>query len=90
MTWRKTSKKRDVKSTYPALAAWYKDMALAHLNFNDTGHQIGMKMISDYKASDAYNADPSYADAMIPVWDAEHADMVEDTAGVKQEINSFK
>lgn len=71
-------------------AMWFREMAAAHLAFNDKGHVLVTKAINTYRMSDEYKADPSYADGMTEVWNSIHADQVQETAEVRAMIDSFK
>ena len=79
-----------LKDESPTMASWYKDMAQAHIGFNTPAHALITKLIGEYKASDEYKEHPEYADGMMAVWNAVHADMVAKTAEVSAMITSFK
>lgn len=80
----------ELKDDCPQAALWYRDMAAAHIAFNTNGHAVVTKMISDYRASDAYREHPEYADGMMDAWNAIHADVVKKTAEVQAMISTFK
>lgn len=79
-----------LRSTNPAEAAWYKEMAAAHLGFNAKAHDLIGALITAYKASEDYKNHPEYADGMMAVWTGMHADMIADTARVKAMVDTFK
>ena len=79
-----------LKSANAAEAAWYKEMALAHLTFNTKAHELVVAQISAYKAGKDYAEHPEYADGMMAVWNDRHADLMADTARVRAMIDAFK
>ena len=80
----------DLHDENPQAASWYKEMAAAHLNFNTNGHAIITKLIGDYKTSEEYKMHPEYADGMMAVWNAEHADLIKRSAEVQSMISTYK
>ena len=52
-----------LKTECPEAAAWYREMANAHIAFNTNGHALVKKMIEAYKAGEDYKKKPEYADA---------------------------
>lgn len=79
-----------LKDKHPNIAAWYKEMASAHLNFNTKGHELVAAEIRSYRESPDYMQHPEYADGMKAVWDDKHADMIAKTAKVRAMIDTFK
>lgn len=79
-----------VKAECPEAGAWYKEMAMAHLNFNTNGHNAVKKMIESYKASEEYKRNPNYADGMMAAWEAVHNDLIAKTAEVKAMVEGYK
>lgn len=79
-----------LKAESPEAAAWYREMANAHIGFNAKGHEVAKKLIDAYKASDDYKRDPHYADGMLAAWNAIHNDLTARTAEVKAMIDGFK
>lgn len=79
-----------LKAESPEAAAWYREMASAHIGFNSKGHEVAKKLIDAYKASDGYKRDPHYADGMLAAWNAIHDDLIEKTAEVKAMVDGFK
>lgn len=79
-----------LRNEHPAEAAWYREMSLAHLNFNTKAHDLIAALITNYKKSDAYNQHPEYAEGMMAVWNAKHADLIKETARVRSMIDTFK
>lgn len=80
----------ELKGESPEAAAWYKDMAAAHLGFNQSGHTAVKKLIETYKGTESYKNNPVYADGMINAWQAVHADLTARTAEVKAMIDGWK
>lgn len=80
----------ELKAEYPEAGAWYREMAIAHINFNANGHAAVKKLIEGYKASEEYRRNPSYADGMIDAWTVIHDDLIAKTAEVKAMIEGYK
>lgn len=80
----------ELRKEYPEAAAWYREMAVAHLDFNRDGHQTITQMIEKYKASDDYKRKPEYADGMMTVWKAIHEDLIAKSAEVRAMIEGYK
>lgn len=80
----------DIKAECPEAAAWYREMANAHIAFNSNGHSAVKKLIDAYKASEEYKRNPGYADGMIAAWSAMHDNMAARSAEVKAMIDGFK
>lgn len=80
----------ELKSEYPEAASWYREMAAAHIGFNQSGHAAVKKLIETYKASDEYKRKPEFADGMIAAWEAMHNELVSKAAEVKAMIDGFK
>ena len=74
----------------PEAAAWYREMASAHVGFNINGHAVIKKMIESYKSSDDYKRNPEYANGMIVAWEAIHNDLISKTAEIKAMIDGWK
>lgn len=79
-----------LKDSDPQSAAWYKDMASAHINFNTAGHTAIAKLITDYKETPDYKNRADYYAGMLDVWNAKHADIVRETAEIQAMITTFK
>lgn len=79
-----------LKAEFPAEAAWYREMASAHIAFNTKAHELVRAQIDKYKQSDSYRDHPEYADGMMAVWNDKHADMVAYASRVKGMIDAFK
>ena len=79
-----------LKTECPEAAAWYREMANAHIAFNTNGHALVKKMIEKYKASDDYKRKAEYADGMIAVWKAIHDDLIAKSAEVRAMIEGYK
>lgn len=80
----------ELKAEFPEAAAWYREMAAAHINFNSNGHATVKKLIDAHKNSEEYKRNPAYADGMIAAWTVIHDDLVAKTAEVKAMIDGFK
>lgn len=79
-----------MKEKYPAAAAWFKDMAAAHLGFNVKAHELVASEINAYKSGNEYKEHPQYADGMMAVWTDRHADLIAKSAKVKAMVDTFK
>lgn len=80
----------DLKAECPEAAAWYRDMANAHIAFNTAGHAAVKKLIEAHKAGEEYKRNPAYADGMIAAWSAMHDDMAAKAAEVRAMIDGFR
>lgn len=80
----------ELKAEHPDAAAWYKEMAAAHIGFNTNGHAAVKKYIEAYKATEAYRANPAFADGMLGAWTALHNDLIAKTAEVKAMIDGYR
>ena len=80
----------ELRNEYPEAAAWYREMANAHIAFNTNGHALVKKMIEAYKASDDYKKKPEYAEGMIAAYSAMHDELMEKTAEVRAMIEGYK
>ena len=79
-----------LKTECPEAAAWYREMANAHIAFNTNGHALVKKMIEAYKSGDDYKKNPEYADGMIAAYSAMHDELIEKTAEVRAMIEGYK
>nr|DAL30166.1 MAG TPA_asm: hypothetical protein [Caudoviricetes sp.] len=80
----------ELKAESPEAAAWYREMASAHLGFNSKGHEVIKKLIENYKNSEEYKRNPAFADGMLGAWNAIHDDLIAKTAEVKAMVEGFK
>lgn len=80
----------ELKAESPEAAAWYREMANAHLGFNSKGHEVSKKLIETYKNSEEYKRNPAFADGMLGAWNAIHDDLIAKTAEVKAMVDGFK
>lgn len=80
----------ELKAECPEAAAWYREMANAHIAFNANGHAAVKKLIDAYKSGDEYKRNPAYADGMIAAWSAMHENMVAKSAEVRAMIDGYK
>lgn len=74
---------------YPDVAEWYRDMANAHLSFNNRAHEMIIDLIDKYNRSDEHANHPEYAAGMMAVWQDLHNDLVADNARVRAIVDSF-
>lgn len=79
-----------LKAESPEAAAWYREMAQAHIGFNSKGHEVIKKLIEAYKASEEYKRNPAFADGMMGAWNAIHDDLIAKTAEAKAMVEGFK
>ena len=70
-----------------AAADWYKDMAAAHLSFNNNGHAAVARLINDAKTK---MADNPLLPGMIAVYEDMHADIMKEAAEVQAMIAAYK
>ena len=80
----------ELKAEAPEAAAWYREMASAHIGFNANGHAAIKKLIEAHKATDEYKRKPEYASGMLAAWEIIHADLQAKTAEVKALIDGWK
>ena len=70
-----------------ATADWYRDMAAAHLRFNDAGHQNVARLIDEVRHKpDASPLTPG----MLAVYEDMHADIIRENAEVQAMIAAYK
>ena len=70
-----------------AAADWYKDMAAAHLAFNQAGHANAKRLIDDAKSK---RADDPLMPGMLAVYEDMHADIMRENAEVQAMISAYK
>lgn len=70
-----------------SMADWYRDMAVAHLGFNATGHQIVTRMIRE---TESKMHDNPKLPGMVEVYKDLHADIMAETAEVQGMISAYK
>ena len=70
-----------------AVADWYKDMAASHLKFNDAGHAVVTRFITDAKEKMASNP---MLPGMLAAYEDIHADVVKDAAEAQAMIAGYK
>ena len=70
-----------------AAADWYKDMAAAHMAFNQAGHANVKRLIDEAKTK---KADDKLMPGMIAVYEDLHADIMRESAEVQAMIASYK
>jgi hypothetical protein len=69
-----------------AVADWYKDMAAAHIAFNDKGHSIVTRLIEHAKEHMEGNA---MLPGMMAVYNDLHADLKREAAEVQAMIQNY-
>lgn len=79
----------DLKAEHPEAAAWYREMAAAHINFNTNGHAVVKKLIEGYKASEEYKRNPAYAEGMLDAWQSMHDDLIAKADETRALISNF-
>lgn len=70
-----------------AIGDWYRDMAVKHLAFNETGHSIVVRLIKE--AEETHKANPLYA-GMVAVYNEMHAEIMAESAEVQGMISAYK
>lgn len=70
-----------------AVADWYKEMAAAHLAFNENGHKNVMRLIEHARAT---SADNPMMSGMMAVYNEIHADLKREAAEVQAMIQNYK
>lgn len=70
-----------------AAADWYKDMAAAHLAFNQAGHANAKRLIDDAKSK---RADDPLMPGMMAVYEDLHAEIMRESAEVQAMISAYK
>ena len=76
-----------LRETDRSAADWYKDMALAHMQFNNTGHTLVTRLIAE---SREHMKDNPLLPGMIAVYDDMHADIMAEAAEVHGMISAYK
>ena len=76
-----------VREKDKSLADWYRDMAAAHMAFNQAGHANVKRMIDEAKTK---KADDKLMPGMVAVYEDMHADIMRDSAEVQAMIAAFK
>lgn len=69
------------------VADWYRDMAAAHIGFNDKGHSNVVRLIEHAKA---HKADNPMMPGMLAVYNEIHADLKKEAAEVQAMIQNYK
>ena len=70
-----------------AAADWYRQMAAAHIDFNNAGHSAVAKLITEARAKMEHNP---MLPGMLAVYDDMHAEVMKDSAEVSAMIQNFK
>ena len=68
-------------------ADWYRDMAAAHLKFNEYGHANVTRLIHEARSQ---MGDNPMIPGMLAVYEDMHADVVREAAEVQSMISSYK
>lgn len=71
-------------------AAWFRDMAEAHIRFNTDGSSVFKRLIEAYKGSEEYKRNPNYVSGIIDAWETMCAYLLAYTAEVRAMIESFE
>lgn len=80
-------KANTTKATDKQLADWMRSMAVAHINFNDTGVAIAKKHIEDLKNR---SERPEYFAGMAAVWEQTCDGLAFEMAEVKAMVEGYK
>ena len=70
-----------------AVADWYREMAAAHIGFNNTGHNVVTHLIEHAKEHANGNA---MMPGMMAVYNEIHADLKRESAEVQAMIQNYK
>lgn len=70
-----------------SVADWYKEMAAAHINFNDNGHIVVTRLID--RARHEMEGNPMMP-GMLAVYNEIHADIKREAAEVQAMIQNYK
>ena len=70
-----------------AVADWWRDMAAAHLAFNEKGHSNVARLIEQAKAE---HANDPMIPGMMAVYNEIHADLKREAAEVQAMISAYK
>lgn len=68
-------------------ADWYRDMAAAHLKFNEYGHSNVARLINEARTQ---MGDNTLIPGMLAVYEEMHADTIRETAEVQSMISTYK
>ena len=77
----------DLREKDRSSADWYKEMAMAHLNFNTNGHTNVVRLINEAKTK---KADDAMIPGMMAVYEEVHADLIREAAEVQAMIAAYK
>lgn len=69
------------------VADWYRDMAIAHLKFNETGHSNVSRIINEARME---MHDNPLTPGMIAVYEEIHSDVIHESAEVQAMIAAYK
>ena len=76
-----------MRDTDKGTADWYKEMAVAHIKFNETGHNNVVRVIDEAKKKHASNP---LMPGMMAAYEEMHADIMAESAEVKAMIDGYK
>lgn len=83
----KISEAYKLKDKDRGAADWYRAMAVAHIDFNTTGHNCVTRLINEARANEASNP---MTPGMLAVYEEIHADIIKESAEVSAMISAFK
>lgn len=83
----KIKKAYEYREKDKATADWYKEMAAAHMRFNDTGHNVVVSLIKE--AREKMSGNPMMP-GMLAVYEEIHADIAKEAAEVQAMIAAYK
>lgn len=76
-----------LKDKDKSVADWYRDMASAHLGFNDRGHSCVSRLISESRTK--HEHDP-LTPGMLAVYEEIHSEVMAEHAEVQAMITAYK
>ena len=83
----KIKKAYEYREKDKATADWYKEMAAAHMRFNDAGHNVVVSLIKE--AREKMSGNPMMP-GMLAVYEEIHADIAKEAAEVQAMIAAYK
>lgn len=83
----KIKKAYEYRDKDKSVADWYKEMAAAHMRFNDTGHNAAVSLIKE--AREKMSGNPMMP-GMLAVYEEIHADIAAEAAEVQAMITAYK
>lgn len=77
----------EYKDECPSLYDWMRNMAKAHLDFNQDGHTLIKRMIADYKMN---GKNSELAPGMMAMFNVIHADIMKDEMELTAMLQNMK